>query len=187
MRSSDRFLQMKSGKKKTRYVQSNRLHTNTRKCDNVSFSKMTPLIKYSHKCCNETIFDARHLAAFYSNDSHGNTHTHYFYKALPEIVRGVNIPLLLYFSFKSSVQLMPDETTPILHHTRRRTTGADYESVSNLSTHPSRQDSRLLPSRRSSFHFMKRRTGEYDEDYQGLISENTGVRVWYENYSSIGE
>ncbi|CAM0141901.1 unnamed protein product [Umbelopsis sp. WA50703] len=32
---------------------------------------------------------------------------------------------------------------------------------------------------------MKRRTGAYDEDLQGLIDENTGVRVWYENYSSI--
>lgn len=45
----------------------------------------------------------------------------------------------------------------------------------------------MEPSRHSSFHFMKRRTGAYDEDLQGLIDENTGVRVWYENYSSIGK
>jgi hypothetical protein len=82
---------------------------------------------------------------------------------------------------------MPDETTPILHHVRRRTTGnTDYDSL-NDSGRPSRQDSRVLQSRRSSFHFMKRRTGAYDEDSQGLINENTGIRVWYENYSSIGK
>jgi hypothetical protein len=82
---------------------------------------------------------------------------------------------------------MPGESTPILHHKRRRTTGTDYQSTADGSGRPSRQGSRIEPTRHSSFRFMKRRTGAYDEDLQGLIDENTGVRVWYENYSSIGK
>ncbi|RCH97577.1 hypothetical protein CU098_002073, partial [Rhizopus stolonifer] len=35
------------------------------------------------------------------------------------------------------------------------------------------------------FKWFNKRTGSYDEDRQGLVKENTGVRVWSESYSSI--
>ncbi|CDH57436.1 clc channel [Lichtheimia corymbifera JMRC:FSU:9682] len=35
------------------------------------------------------------------------------------------------------------------------------------------------------FKLFNKRHGSYDEDRQGLIKENTGVRVWYESYSTI--
>lgn len=38
----------------------------------------------------------------------------------------------------------------------------------------------------NKFHWFNKRTGSYDEDRQGLVKENTGVRVWSESYSSIG-
>lgn len=119
-------------------------------------------------------------------DGHGNTHGQSGRKNNNIKLSFRRELLLVLYSF-ISLQLMPDETTPILHHVRRRTTGnTEYDSL-NDSGRPSRQDSRVLQSRRSSFHFMKRRTGAYDEDSQGLINENTGIRVWYENYSSIGK
>lgn len=36
------------------------------------------------------------------------------------------------------------------------------------------------------FKLFNKRHGSYDEDRQGLLKENTGVRVWYESYSTIG-
>lgn len=36
------------------------------------------------------------------------------------------------------------------------------------------------------FKLFNKRHGSYDEDRQGLIKENTGLRVWYESYSTIG-
>ncbi|KAI9252200.1 chloride channel [Helicostylum pulchrum] len=35
------------------------------------------------------------------------------------------------------------------------------------------------------FKWFNKRTGSYDEDRQGLVKENTGIRVWSESYSSI--
>lgn len=37
------------------------------------------------------------------------------------------------------------------------------------------------------FKWFNTRTGSYDEDRQGLVKENTGIRVWSESYSSIGK
>jgi chloride channel 3/4/5 len=37
------------------------------------------------------------------------------------------------------------------------------------------------------FKWFNKRTGSYDEDRQGLVKENTGIRVWSESYSSIGK
>lgn len=40
------------------------------------------------------------------------------------------------------------------------------------------------PRRRQRW--LRRRTGQYDEDGAQLISENNGIRVWYEDYTTIG-
>ncbi|KAI8149051.1 chloride channel [Fennellomyces sp. T-0311] len=37
----------------------------------------------------------------------------------------------------------------------------------------------------SRFKLFNKRLGSYDEDRQGLLKENTGLRVWYESYSTI--
>ena len=32
----------------------------------------------------------------------------------------------------------------------------------------------------------KRRSGTYDEDKQALVNEGSGIRVWYDDYTTIG-
>ncbi|RUP04126.1 hypothetical protein BC936DRAFT_140559 [Jimgerdemannia flammicorona] len=44
-----------------------------------------------------------------------------------------------------------------------------------------------VPKRSLTFKWRRRRTGNYDEDRQGLLDERAGIRVWYENYSTIGK
>lgn len=46
--------------------------------------------------------------------------------------------------------------------------------------------SSLTQGQHHKFKLFNKRLGSYDEDKQGLIKESTGVRVWYESYSSIG-
>ncbi|KAI9275562.1 chloride channel [Phascolomyces articulosus] len=43
----------------------------------------------------------------------------------------------------------------------------------------------IRDDRQSRFKLFNKRLGSYDEDRQGLIKENTGLRVWYESYSTI--
>lgn len=33
----------------------------------------------------------------------------------------------------------------------------------------------------------KRRSGAYDEDKQAMLSEGGGIRVWYDDYTTIGK
>ncbi|RCI01770.1 hypothetical protein CU098_008080 [Rhizopus stolonifer] len=59
---------------------------------------------------------------------------------------------------------MPDETTLLLQRTE--SSKGHYDPT-------------------LKFRPLYKRTGPYDEDEQGLVQENTGVRVWSESYSSI--
>ena len=34
--------------------------------------------------------------------------------------------------------------------------------------------------------WLRRRSGVYDEDGSALIQENNGIRVWYDDYTTIG-
>ncbi|KAI8394188.1 chloride channel [Radiomyces spectabilis] len=43
----------------------------------------------------------------------------------------------------------------------------------------------VSPRGEHRFRIFNKRTGYYDDDRQGLVKENTGVRVWSESYSSI--
>lgn len=61
---------------------------------------------------------------------------------------------------------MPDETTLLLQRTE--SSKGHYDPT-------------------LKFRPLYKRTGPYDEDEQGLVQENTGVRVWSESYSSIGK
>ena len=45
----------------------------------------------------------------------------------------------------------------------------------------------IRDDRHGRFKLFNKRLGSYDEDRQGLIKENTGLRVWYESYSTIGK
>jgi chloride channel 3/4/5 len=41
-------------------------------------------------------------------------------------------------------------------------------------------------SNKNLFKIFNKRAGSYDEDRQALVDESTGIRVWSESYSSIG-
>lgn len=53
----------------------------------------------------------------------------------------------------------------------------------SVSATPNSSNKRL----HNRFKWFNKRTGSYDEDRQGLVKENTGIRVWSESYSSIGK
>ncbi|KAI9320843.1 chloride channel [Dichotomocladium elegans] len=56
---------------------------------------------------------------------------------------------------------------------------ASHNSLGSLGTRTSGNDNH------HRFKLFNKRLGSYDEDRQALIDENTGVRVWYESYSTI--
>ena len=54
-------------------------------------------------------------------------------------------------------------------------------------TYPTVSTPRAVKNKDGRFKWFNKRTGLYDEDRQGLVKENTGIRVWSESYSSIGK
>ncbi|KAI9499505.1 chloride channel [Zychaea mexicana] len=68
----------------------------------------------------------------------------------------------------------------------------DIRAISNISAPPTLISPGFpsTPSLRDERHqnrfkLFNKRLGSYDEDRQGLLKENTGLRVWYESYSTI--
>jgi hypothetical protein len=50
-----------------------------------------------------------------------------------------------------------------------------------------RQLKRLTAAFTEQIGRYKRRSGAYDEDKQAIVSEGGGIRVWYDDYTTIGE
>ncbi|KAI9483189.1 MAG: chloride channel [Benjaminiella poitrasii] len=87
------------------------------------------------------------------------------------------------------------ERTTLLHHrrsslqSRRRYTKdpltiplpSPYRECEQIATYPTTTPT----NHHNRFKWFNKRTGSYDEDRQGLVKENTGIRVWSESYSSI--
>lgn len=93
----------------------------------------------------------------------------------------------------------PTERTSLLQDRRRSTQKKQYNNTENgeslsiplPSPYREQEPITFIPNQdnknsNSKFNWFNKRTGYYDEDRQGLVKENTGVRVWSESYSSIG-
>ncbi|KAI7883164.1 hypothetical protein K492DRAFT_126685 [Lichtheimia hyalospora FSU 10163] len=64
------------------------------------------------------------------------------------------------------------------HQTRQRSHSAILSSCASVNSYV--RDDQSVVCR-----LFNKRLGQYDDDRQELLNENTGVRVWYESYSSI--
>ncbi|CDH60750.1 predicted protein [Lichtheimia corymbifera JMRC:FSU:9682] len=65
------------------------------------------------------------------------------------------------------------------HQARQRSQSAILSSCASVNS-CARDDQSVV------CRLFNKRLGQYDDDRQELLNENTGVRVWYESYSSIG-
>lgn len=114
-------------------------------------------------------------------------------------------PVLLFSPNPPISKQMTTERTSLLDR-RRQSNQTHYDALHNFPSLPSVDNNQAINNNNNSapptfitpsynsprsgthgFKLFNRRLGSYDEDRQGLIKENTGVRVWYESYSTIGK